>query len=367
MTASAGRLASVDFWRGIALATIFINHVPGNPLESFTHKNFGYSDAADAFVFLAGMGVALAYAGRMERGEGLSATLALLKRCLKLYAVHLGLIVVCGGLLAYAAAHVLRPGLPEGTGFESFWSDPLRALRDVALLTLQPAYFNILPLYVGLLLVAPALLALLRVDLRLGLAASASLWLGAHLAGWTIGDDDNHGWYFNPLAWQLIFTAGLAAGLLARRRAEIFSSLLFKAAVAWLAVSVLWVKGGFVLPVDMGAIPGFLVESNKANASLPRLLHAAALFYVASQLPLESVLRRADWARPFILMGRNALPVFCLLSVLSFAAQIARNADEALMTYDVALVSTGLLLIAGFAWLLDRRTALARNAGARTA
>lgn len=366
MAAEQSRLASVDFWRGVALATIFINHVPGNPLEAFTHKNFGFSDAADAFVFLAGMGVALAYAGRMERGGWRAAFRPLLRRASKLYAVHLALIVVCGGLLAYAAATVLRPGLPEGTGFEAFWSDPLRALRDVALLTLQPAYFNILPLYVALLLAAPALLALARRDWRLALAASASLWLAAHLAGWTIGDDDDHGWYFNPLAWQLIFTAGLCAGLLARRRKSVSSPLLFKAALVWLAVAALWVKGGVALPMDMGAIPNFLIESNKANASLPRLLHAAALFYVASQLPLERILQRAEWARPFVLMGRNALPVFCLLSVLSFATQIARNADESLMTYDIAIVSAGLLLIAGFAWLLDRRTALAK-AGARTA
>ena len=56
------RLASVDFWRGFALVTIFVNHIPGNILEPFTHKNFGFSDAAEVFVFLAGVGVAFAYA-----------------------------------------------------------------------------------------------------------------------------------------------------------------------------------------------------------------------------------------------------------------------------------------------------------------
>ena len=60
------RLASVDFWRGFALVTIFVNHIPGNILEPFTHKNFGFSDAAEVFVFLAGVGVAFAYAGRVS-------------------------------------------------------------------------------------------------------------------------------------------------------------------------------------------------------------------------------------------------------------------------------------------------------------
>jgi hypothetical protein len=40
----------IDFLRGAALASIFINHVPGNIWEQLTHKNFGFSDAAEIFV-----------------------------------------------------------------------------------------------------------------------------------------------------------------------------------------------------------------------------------------------------------------------------------------------------------------------------
>ena len=45
---------AVDFWRGIALITIFINHVPGMYYARFTHANYSLSDSADLFVFLAG-------------------------------------------------------------------------------------------------------------------------------------------------------------------------------------------------------------------------------------------------------------------------------------------------------------------------
>jgi hypothetical protein len=34
----------VDFLRGWALVEIFINHIPGNFYERFTHRNFGFSD-----------------------------------------------------------------------------------------------------------------------------------------------------------------------------------------------------------------------------------------------------------------------------------------------------------------------------------
>jgi len=45
---------AVDFWRGFALVTIFINHIPGIYYEDFTHRNISLSDSAELFVFLAG-------------------------------------------------------------------------------------------------------------------------------------------------------------------------------------------------------------------------------------------------------------------------------------------------------------------------
>ena len=45
---------AIDFWRGFALVTIFINHIPGIYYARFTHGNISISDSADLFVFLAG-------------------------------------------------------------------------------------------------------------------------------------------------------------------------------------------------------------------------------------------------------------------------------------------------------------------------
>ena len=44
----------IDFWRGFALVTIFINHIPGIYFERFTFRNVSLSDSAELFVFLAG-------------------------------------------------------------------------------------------------------------------------------------------------------------------------------------------------------------------------------------------------------------------------------------------------------------------------
>ena len=43
----------IDFFRGLALISIFVNHIPGNFYSNFTHRNFGLSDAAELFVLLA--------------------------------------------------------------------------------------------------------------------------------------------------------------------------------------------------------------------------------------------------------------------------------------------------------------------------
>ena len=60
----------VDFFRGVALILIFIDHIPGNMFAKFTLTNFGFADAAEIFVLLAGIGAYLAYAKALAEGSG---------------------------------------------------------------------------------------------------------------------------------------------------------------------------------------------------------------------------------------------------------------------------------------------------------
>ena len=63
-----GRDPRLDFFRGLCLAMIFINHVPGQIYETFTSRNFGFTDAAEGFVFMSGAAAGLAYSiGMMTR------------------------------------------------------------------------------------------------------------------------------------------------------------------------------------------------------------------------------------------------------------------------------------------------------------
>ena len=87
--AASRRVETIDMWRGLVLVVIFINHVPGNLLEHLTMKNFGFSDSAEAFVFVSGLAVALAYFPKLNAGDWLGTARRCVKRALKLYGVHL--------------------------------------------------------------------------------------------------------------------------------------------------------------------------------------------------------------------------------------------------------------------------------------
>src|ERR1700722_5875082 len=69
VTIGAVRDLRLDFFRGIALFLIFIDHIPGNVLSHFTVQSLGFSDAAEIFIFVSGYTAALVY-GRalLKRG-----------------------------------------------------------------------------------------------------------------------------------------------------------------------------------------------------------------------------------------------------------------------------------------------------------
>jgi hypothetical protein len=84
-------------------------------------------------------------------------------------------------------------------------------------MSLQLGYFNILPLYVMLMVWAPGPPALARRDPLLALAVSAALYAAARVFGLNLPNwPEAGGCFFNAIAWQLVFTLGLAAAVLWR-------------------------------------------------------------------------------------------------------------------------------------------------------
>src|SRR5215211_6924304 len=146
----------VDFLRGLALAIIFINHVPGNFYEKLTPKNFGFSDAAEVFVILAGFASAYAYFSRFERGEVWEAARKAWRRAGVLYVSHVVTTVAAVALFCFASLYFVRPGYLSDTivymDIKPLMDDAVRGFIGLITLGHQLGYFNILPMYMALLL-----------------------------------------------------------------------------------------------------------------------------------------------------------------------------------------------------------------------
>ena len=127
-----GRNTTIDFWRGLVLVIIFVNHIPGNLIEHATPRNFGLSDAAEAFIFISGLSVALVYYPRIPRGDIFGVVKRCLRRSFELYRMHL--IMTAAAIALFSIGYELSEdiGLIEADGSEiRFTSQGEDALRSV--------------------------------------------------------------------------------------------------------------------------------------------------------------------------------------------------------------------------------------------
>src|ERR1700751_2216793 len=89
-----GRDLRLDLFRGVANWGIFLDHIPNNIVNWLTTRNYGFSDAADLFVFISGYTATFVYARIMlERGFITGAT-RLLKRAWQIYVAHVFLLAI---------------------------------------------------------------------------------------------------------------------------------------------------------------------------------------------------------------------------------------------------------------------------------
>ena len=368
----------VDLLRGIALVMIFINHIPGTLWEHATSRNFGFSDAAEGFVLMSGIATGLAYGPIFLHGRHPTLAMALRpwRRVLTLWWVHV-LVVLCiltlffltvqhPAVAVMAARRNIEPALDDLAGF----------LPALVGLGHQFAYADILPLYIVLMLAAPALLAVGARWPRGLMVGALLVWLVVGLARirlptWPL----ENGWFFNPLAWQVIFVAGLLTGLAMRQGRRWLPVRVWplRLAVGFLVLSALWVQvpavqatgghGLWLLHEYLG-VPSVLTSFNKSFVHLPRLLHILALAYVLSALPAVSRLSESPKVAPLIMLGQHALPVFAASTVLAYGAQVIKAMTAPSFVLDSVLIAIGLAVLFALArWRSDCKSrAIAKTA-----
>ncbi len=118
----------LDFWRGLALAMIFIDHIPGNIFENVTLRNFGVSDNAEVFVFLSGFSASIAYFSKYMGGSPVFASVRVWQRTGKLYLAHIVTIMAAVALFFAAAIWFADPHWTKVNGLDLLLRDPVHAL-----------------------------------------------------------------------------------------------------------------------------------------------------------------------------------------------------------------------------------------------
>ena len=348
---------AVDFWRGVALITIFINHIPGIYYARFTHANYSLSDSADLFVFLAGWSLRLLVSSRRAQSTWYL-VLRLGGRAIELYAAQIMITMIAIAMLAASATFLDNPLLLEWHNAAPVFYDPILTHIGLAALTHHLGYFDILPLYVVLMFFAPVFALIDRYAPNWLLPLSLTLYFATLIVpipvpSWPVDGQ----WFFNPLAWQLVFVLGFVmaredgvGGFVRRHIVPIrWVSLPIVAVSAYVVWNQLWPD-----PTRMPR-PVLLFIADKSYVTPMRLIQFLAL--VALFSVTYPYIKR--WASSLVefcsMLGRNSLIVFCVGSLMSLAGQITRFVYRGDIVVDTIVVILGIAIMAFTAWLPEWR------------
>src|SRR5579871_6434496 len=129
-----GRDLRLDLFRGIANWWIFLDHIPNNVLNWLTIRNYGFSDAADLFVFISGYTASFVYARAMlERGFAVGA-MKLVKRSWQLYVAHVLLFLVFITTVGLSAQHWNQPAIINELNVAGVINNPVQTVFEGLLL-----------------------------------------------------------------------------------------------------------------------------------------------------------------------------------------------------------------------------------------
>ena len=352
----ATRDVRLDLFRGLANWAIFLDHIPHEVLGSLTTRNYGFSDAADLFVFISGYTAAMVFGKVMiERGY-LAAALKLARRAFQLYAAHMAVVAVYIAVIAWVSREFRDPDELNQFNVAVFISMPLREFIQALALRYRPVNLDVLPLYILLLgTFAPALWSMIRQPSLTLIGSMAVYFAGRHF-GWNLTASPSGFWYFNPFTWQLLFFLG---AWIALGGAEAIQSVIRTRTVFWLAIAYLAfacvVTMAIQTPDPGSLLPHWMLApfdpNDKTNLAPYRVAHLIALAIVVTRfLRLDSPMLQWRPLAPLIVCGRNSLQVFCIGIVLSFCAHAAIELSLNALVVQVSVGAAGMLLMTAVAY-----------------
>ena len=351
----------LDLFRGMGLWMIFLDHIPHDIVAWLTLRNYGFSDAAEFFVFISGYLAGFIYGPIVRGGHFLAATKRLVMRAWQMYVAHIMLFLLFTAQIARTVRKFDNPMYADELNVHNFLQHPDVLIGQALSLRYKPVNLDVLPLYISLVLASPLILWCLVRRPNWTLLGSAILYVLARWFDWNFASyPPGTTWYFNPFAWQLlfIFAAWCGVGGAAQLQFVIRSRVALALAVAWILFALLIVMTWHV-PFLESLVPKWMIKAiypiDKTDLDMLRLTHFLALAVVVTRyLPRNWAPLTSKWLRPVILCGQHSLPIFCFGVFLSFGAhwiliQYTRGVWE-----QLAVSAAGILIMVAAAWLLDR-------------
>lgn len=349
-----GRDLRLDLFRGLANWQIFINHIPNNALTWLTTRNYGFSDAAELFVFIAGYAAAIVYAKSMLTQGFAAGTTRLFERAWQLYVAHVLLFVINLAVINWSARAYNQPHLLDEFNVAWLINQPVSTLTKGLLLEYKPFNFDILPLYIVLLAASPPVIWLMLRRPDATIAGSLALFLVARHFEWNLRAFPSGVWYFNPFTWQFLFLLGAwcALGGAVRVRTIIRSPAVLFIAAAYLLFALLLTMTAHFETLGK-LLPDWLVNvfnpNDKTNLAPYRVVHFLAIaVLVIRVVPIDWHGLESRLLRPLIICGQRSLEVFCIGLLLSFVAHFLLDIiSDSLVTQIIVNVAGIALMTAG--------------------
>lgn len=350
MESRQGRSIEVDFFRGVVLIVIVLDHIPGSALSQVTLHAYALCDSAEVFVFLGGYASAAAFmAVRAHRGVS-AAQGRFLRRSWEIYRAYLltALLTLLSGAIL-ALLHV-NPTAADLSGWASFATHPVRETFHVVLLARQPYLSSVLPMYVIFALCVPAAVPFARRAPLSTLMCSLLLWAFAPLLAALIGSSTFANWPFNPLAWQLMFVFGMLCRLYPFPPGfKTSETARWLVRLAFAAVALFAVLKWFVLTQPM---PGAM----KQHLAFARVVNFIGIAMVAAYFVHRGTIARVAARVPAVVtVGRTGLVCFVggtLISVIVDSATPHALHGAAAFAAALAgdIVAIGATLMLARAW-----------------
>jgi hypothetical protein len=315
------RSLEVDFFRGVVLLVIAIDHVSGSVLSKFTLHAYAFCDSAEVFVFLGGYASAAAYTAVLSRKGAPAARRRFLRRSYEIYRAYLFTAVLM--LLGGALMMLLRIDSPmlQYTEWPSFLVRPFGLSFDIAMLRHQPYLSSVLPMYAMFALAVPIVVPLAIRRPVVVLFGSLGMWLFASTLAQGLPSAYAEGWSFNPFAWQLMFVFGMLC------RVQPISAEFHDSRTArWLtrAAIVVFLTFAFAkLFIETQPAPGYM----KQNLATMRIVSFVVIAWLFAHATHAGWIRSLAQAAPGVVnVGQQGLLCFiagaCVSLVLDTALRV---------------------------------------------